>query len=102
MPKIINKKKGKEKKIKMPGEVGVLNQFLENERKLKEQKVKDEMKDLETLTNLAVNVRKLAKFQKQDAKDRLYPQGKKEKSIELFKIYEQLIEEIIKKYEQQK
>jgi len=54
-----------------------------------------EIKDLEALSTLAVNVRKLAKFQKQDHKDKLYPVGVKNRGDGLFKIYSQLIDQLI-------
>jgi hypothetical protein len=55
-----------------------------------------DLKDLDALASLAVNIRKLAKFQKQDFKDKCYPTtGSRDKATELFKIYDQLIEKII-------
>lgn len=49
------------------------------------------IRELEAISNLAVNVRKLAKFQKQDNTNKNYPRGVKNKQAELFNIYDQLL-----------
>jgi hypothetical protein len=58
-----------------------------------------EIRELEALSNLAVNVRKLAKFQKQDHRDKLYSLGAKNRATELFKIYDRIIDRLISDYQ---